>query len=146
MRRAFALTTLAYLVPTFLLGYTWHLVFFAGLYHQLGIYRPDVIVPFGFASMLLQGLLFAAAYLRLAAAPWRVGVAVRFALAAALLSWSFTTLAVAAKHPMTSVPTFVAVETAFTVIQFGLVTPLLALGARPLRPRPAGDTFAASLA
>jgi hypothetical protein len=36
-------------------------------YHDLGIYRPDVIVAFGFLSMLLQGSIFAAVYLRLAA-------------------------------------------------------------------------------
>ena len=65
MRRPFTLALLAYLVPTFMLGYVWHLKLFADYYRDLGIYRPDVIVPFGFLSMLLQGGIFAAAYLRL---------------------------------------------------------------------------------
>lgn len=130
MRRAFTLALLAYLVPTFMLGYVWHLRLFADYYRALGIYRPDVIVPFGFLSMLLQGCVFAAVYLRLESRPADLSSGLRFAAVAALLSWTFTTLAVAAKHPMTSVPRFVAIETAFTLAQFLLVGPLLAMSAR----------------
>ena len=133
MRRPFTLALLAYLVPTFLLGYVWHLKLFAGVYHDLGIYRPDVIVPLGFLSMLLQGSIFALVYHRLADKPWQFSDALRFAAGAALLSWTFTTLAVAAKHPMTSVTRFVVIETCFTVVQFAMVGPLLALTARGSR-------------
>jgi len=121
---------LAYLVPTFLLGYVWHLVLFTDYYHALNIYRPDVIVPFGFLSMLVQGAIFAGVYQKLTAEPWRFASGMRFAALAALLSWSFTTLAVAAKHPMTSITGFVTIETAFTVVQYLLVGPLLGLSAR----------------
>jgi hypothetical protein len=121
---------LAYLVPTFILGYVWHLKLFAGYYRDLGIYRPDVIVPFGFLSMLLQGWIFATIYLRIEAQPTALSSGLRFAAVAALLSWTFTTLAVAAKHPMTSVSRFVLIETAFTAVQFLLVGPLLALSGR----------------
>ena len=62
MRRPFTLALLAYLVPTFMLGYVWHLVLFGDYYRDLGIYRPDIIVPFGFLSMLLQGSIFATAF------------------------------------------------------------------------------------
>jgi hypothetical protein len=130
MSRRFALTMAAYVVPTFLLGFVWHLVLFAAYYDALRIYRLDVVIPFGFGSMLLQGALFAWAYPRLVERPEHIGSGLRFAAAAAALSWSFTTLAVAAKHPMTSVGGFVAIETAFTVIQFLLVGPLLALASR----------------
>jgi hypothetical protein len=130
MRRPFVLAVLAYVVPTFLLGFFWHLKLFAGYYRDLGIYRPDVIIPFGFLSMLLQGAIFAAAYLRLAERPAALASGIRFAAAAALLSWTFTTLAVAAKHPMTSVSGFVMIETAFTLVQFLLVGPLLPLSVR----------------
>ena len=140
MRRSFLLAVLAYLVPTFILGYVWHLKVFTGYYHDLGIYRPDVIVPFGFGSMLLQGCLFAAVYPRVVGKPWTITDGLRFAAGAALLSWSFTTLAVAAKHPMTSVGGFVGIETAFTLVQFALVGPLLALSAR-LAGEPRQKTF-----
>jgi len=130
MRRSFVLALLAYLVPTFILGYVWHLQLFMNYYHDLGIYRPDVIIPFGFLSMLIQGAIFAAAYPRFVEQPWRIASGIRFAALAALLSWSFTTLAVAAKHPMTSVSGFVLIETMFTFVQFALVGPLLPLSAR----------------
>ncbi len=132
MTKRFTLTLLAYLVPTFILGYVWHLVVFHDTYLRLSIYRPDPIIPFGFGSMVLQGLVFAWAFPRLfdtARAAW-VGSAWRAGLAYAVLSWSFTTLAVAAKHPVASVPDFMLIQTAFTVVQFVLVAPLMALAGR----------------
>ena len=136
MRRPFTLALLAYLVPTFILGYVWHLKLFADYYGDLGIYRPDVIVPFGFLSMMLQGSIFASVYPRLEQQPTTLSGGLRFAAVAALLSWTFTTLAVAAKHPMTSVSRFLLIETAFTIVQFLLVGPLLALSARVAAPAP----------
>jgi hypothetical protein len=131
MRRG-VLAVLAYLVPTFFTGFVWHLVLFHSLYQRLEIYRPDPLIPLGIGSMLVQGVLFAWAYPRLfSTAPnaWS-----RSALLAGLgfgaLSWSFTTLAVAAKHPMTSLPGYLAVETGYTLLQFSLVAPLLALAWR----------------
>ena len=121
---------LAYLVPTFALGFAWHLKWFHAIYRDLDIYRPDVIIPFGFLSMLLQGLAFALVYPRLVTDPGALSNALVFAAGAALLSWTFTTLAVAAKHRMTSVSRFVVIETAFTAVQFLMVGPLLALSAR----------------
>jgi hypothetical protein len=111
----------------------WHLVLFTEYYHALEIYRPDVIIPFGFLSMLLQGAIFAGVYPQVVEKPATLAGGMRFAAGAALLSWTFTTLAVAAKHPMTSVSRFVAIETAFTLTQFALVGPLLALSARLAR-------------
>src|SRR5713101_2989304 len=100
----------AYLAPSFPIAYAWHLVLFAPAYEALGIYRPDPIIPFGFASMVIQGIAFSLAYPRLfprrGNAIWRSGLTYGIALAA--LSWSFTTLAVAAKNIMISVPTYMA--------------------------------------
>lgn len=120
---------LAYLVPTFALGLVWHLFLFDAYYRALGIYRADIIVPFGFASMSIQAVVFALLYER--AFAHRRGTALRrvlaYAIVGAVLSWSFTTLAVAAKNVMTSVPDYVLIETAFTAVQWALVAPLTAL-------------------
>jgi hypothetical protein len=120
---------LAYLVPTFALGFVWHLVLFDSYYRALAIYRDDVIIPFGFLSMLLQGLVFAWIYERAFAAR-HVGLApnaAQYAALGAILSWSFTTLAVAAKNVMTSVPHYMVIETGFTVVQWIMVGALTAL-------------------
>lgn len=134
MKKPYLLAVLAYLVPTFVTGFVWHLVALHDTYTRLNIYRPDPIIPFGFGSMLIQGLIFAWVYPRLfdtsrgawARSPLKAG------LLFGVLSWSFTGLAVAAKHPMTSVPEYVLIETGYTALQFLFVAPLLALlhGAR----------------
>src|SRR4030081_1579715 len=96
--RSFWLGVAAYLVPTFPIAYAWHLVVFASSYEALGIYRPDPIIPFGFALMLIQAVAFSWAYPRLF--PQRGRDVLKRGLLyglAGILSWSFTTLAVAAK-------------------------------------------------
>src|SRR5262249_5856943 len=118
--RSFWLGVAAYLVPTFPIAYARHLVWFAPSYDALAIYRPDPIIPFGFLSMLIQGVIFSWAYPRLfpdrGAAILRPGLI--YGAGLTILSWSFTTLAVAAKNVMGSVPTYMVLETGFTVLQF----------------------------
>jgi hypothetical protein len=130
--RSFWLGVAAYLVPSFPIAYLWHLVLLAPAYDALGIYRPDPIIPFGFASMVIQALAFSWTYPRLF--PGRGSAILKpgliYGLALAILSWSFTTLAVAAKNIMTSVPTYVGLETGFTLLQFLVVGPLIALAYR----------------
>lgn len=129
MMRRIGWGALGYLVPTFALGFVWHLVAFKGQYDALGMYRQDVIVPFGFLAMALQAALFAWVFdgwfTRAGASVWRSGLA--FAAFGAVLSWSFTTLAVAAKNVMRSVPDYLLIESAFTLVQWALVGPLMAL-------------------
>jgi hypothetical protein len=129
---SFWLAIAAYVVPTFPLGFFWHLTWFEKSYHALGIYRPDVIIPLGVASMLVQAVIFAWVYPRLFThdrhAVLKNGLL--YGLGMGLLSWSFTTLAVAAKHPMASIVDYVMLETAFTAVQFLVVGPLVALAYR----------------
>lgn len=126
MKKSFWLAALGYLVPTFPLGYFWHLSIFADRYQQLAMYRDDVIIPFGLASMALQALLYAWAYPRLFGdLTWRAG-ALRFGLAFGLLAWSLAVLPVAAKYRMTSVSGFLWLETVFTALQYLIVSPLIA--------------------
>jgi hypothetical protein len=130
--RNFWLGVAAYLLPTFPIAYAWHLVVFAPAYDALGIYRPDPIIPFGFASMLIQGIVFSWAYPRLFPAHGGgiLKPGLMYGLALAILSWSFTTLAVAAKNVMTSIPTYIELETGFTLLQFLIVGPMIALAYR----------------
>jgi len=82
--------------------------------------------------MLIQAAIFAWVYEKAFAAAngsllsraWRYGVS------AAALSWSFTTLAVAAKNVMASVADYLLIETAFTIVQWALVAPLTVVASR----------------
>jgi hypothetical protein len=132
MRRSFWLAVLAYLVPTFPLGYFWHLVTFADQYHRLAMYRDEVIIPLGLASMIIQALFFAWVYPKLFASdrtPWVRG-ALTFGCSFGVVAWSFVVLPVAAKYRMSSVQDFLVLETAFTILQFAIVSPLIALAYR----------------
>lgn len=128
----FFLGMAAYAVPTFPLGIVWHLVLFGQSYRLLGIYRDDLIFAFGLGSMIIQAAIFSFAYPRIfphaGASVLRNGLL--YGLGIGVLSWSFTTLAVAAKQPMTSVQNFLMLETGFTLIQCLIVGPLIALAHR----------------
>ena len=114
----FVLRVLAYVVPTFALGFVWHLVLFDSYYDALAIYRRDIIIPFGFLSMLIQAVVFAWLYEKVFAHQSGTPSSRAFAygVTGAILSWSFTTLAVAAKNVMSSVPSYVLIETGFTIV------------------------------
>jgi hypothetical protein len=130
--RSFWLGVAAYLVPSFPIAFVWHLVLFEQKYHALGIYRDDPIIPFGLASMVIQGVMFSWIYPRVFAGN-RASIlsdGLLYGFGAGLLSWSFTTLAIAAKHPMASISDYVVLETGFTTLQFVIVGPLIALAWR----------------
>ncbi|MBN9432927.1 MAG: hypothetical protein J0I45_10845 [Bosea sp.] len=125
----FGLAVAAYLVPTFALGFVWHLVAFEDYYRALAMYRADIIVPLGFLSMAVQAVIFALLYERCFAersGSW-LARGLAYAALGAILSWSYTTLAVAAKNVMASVPDYILIETAFTLAQWIIVGPLTAL-------------------
>lgn len=126
--RRYGLAILAYLVPTFVLGFFWHLSLFHQYYADLQIYRSDIIVPFGFLSIFLQAVVFAWLYDKAFAdrgGTWLTR-GLSYGALGAILSWSFTTLAVAAKNLMASVPDYLLIETAFTAVQWLIVGPLTA--------------------
>tara|TARA_R110002020_G_scaffold255477_2_gene469213 strand:- start:3131 stop:3523 length:393 start_codon:yes stop_codon:yes gene_type:complete len=117
------LASLAYILPTFPLGYFWHLRLFKQRYLSLEVYRERVIPPLGLAAMIVQGVLFGWVYVA-AIAPlaggWMLHAAV-YVLVGGGISWSFAALASAAKNRMTSVRKFFAIETAFTLVQWVIV-------------------------
>jgi hypothetical protein len=125
MTKRIAVGALCYLIPTFALGFVWHLIAFKGYYDALAMYRKDVIIPFGFLSMSIQALLFSWVYARVFAL-WSdlKSRMLGYALFGALLSWSFTTIAVAAKNVMSSVPDYLLIESSFTLVQWIIVGPL----------------------
>ena len=129
MKMRFGLGVLAYVAPTFALGFVWHLMLFKDYYEHLAIYRKDIIIPFGFLSMLIQAFLFAWVYQRafVQSNGSLLSRGLRYATFGAVLSWSFTTLAVAAKNRMASVPDYLVIETAFTAVQWIMVGPLTTL-------------------
>jgi hypothetical protein len=134
MRRLLAI--LAYVLPTFPLGFFWHLTVFADYYKNLEVYRQDMLIPLGILSMLVQGVIWAILYEKLLAGEpiWRG--ALKFAALAAPLAWSFMVIAVSAKHHMNSPMKYVLIETAFVVVHYVVVSPLIAMVYAKASPAP----------
>ena len=120
------LAVLAYMLPTFPLGYFWHLTIFTEVYKSLHVYRDNIIIPFGILSMLIQGVVWSVTYSRLFSGEPIWKGAAKFAILACPLAWSFMVLAVSAKHQMDSVPRYLSIETGFVLVHYAVVSPLIA--------------------
>ena len=86
----------------------------------------------GLSTMIIQAGLYAWVYPKLfstAHAAW-LSSAVQFGAFFGVLAWSLAVLPAAAKYRMTSVGMFVALETACTIVQYVIVSPLIALAWR----------------
>lgn len=120
------LASLAYILPTFPLGYLWHLKFFHAHYQRLGVYREDMIIPLGLLSMLIQAIIYSYIYSRMFAGLPVIEGALKFAAIAFPLSLSFMVLATAAKHQMTSPSGYIRIESCFVLVHYLVVSPLIA--------------------
>ena len=115
------LGTLGYAAITFPLAYIWHLVLFKATYDQLGyISREEPIIAFGFASIVLQGILLSIIYPLLCGnMPFLKGAAT-FTLLMGIYHWSMHVLAAAAKQNIGPLPTWFGIESVYLAIQFTL--------------------------
>lgn len=128
MAKRFILATLGYLVPTFILGFTWHFWFFPGVYEGLGIYnRAEPLIPLGMLSMVIQGLVMAYLYpfFQREGRPIRRGVV--FGLLMGAFLFSVSTLANAAKILVADMGTWLLIQAAFHLVQFVVAGALIGL-------------------
>jgi len=76
MKMRFGLGVLAYVAPTFALGFVWHLMLFHGYYVRLAIYRKDIINSLRVSCHLHLGFSICLHLpVRLRAAQWQPTVA-----------------------------------------------------------------------
>lgn len=113
------LTVLFYSLLTMILGMSWHFVLFKDLYDSLGIYnRAEPIIPLGFASMIVQGLILTYLYPRYYRGGKPIVEGLKFSLVMGLFMFSTTTLANGAKIQVSSMSQWLMIQTAFHLIQF----------------------------
>lgn len=126
--KKFILTALAYIIPTMLLGYTWHLIFFKDIYDSLGIYnRAEPIIPLGFFSMIVQGCIIAYLFPFYAKDNFAMATGIKFSLLMGLFLFSVSTLANGAKIQVTSMQTWLLIQVAFHLLQFLVAGVLIGL-------------------
>lgn len=117
--KKFIFATLVYVIITMVLALPWHLIIFKELYGSLGIYnREPPIIPLGLASMIIQGIVLAYFYPLFYKGGKPILQGMKFGLIMGVFLFSISTLAVAAKIQVTSMSTWIFIQTAFHAIQF----------------------------
>lgn len=112
----------AYLGVTFAAGFVWHLILFKQLYKDLGIFSriDDPIIPLGFAAMLIQGAVLAYLYPRVSKRREPTKEGLSFGIIMGVLMLSSAVIAEAAKQRVSSLPTWLIVESIYYLLQFGV--------------------------
>jgi len=135
------LGTIGYLCITFPLAYIWHLVVFKATYERLNYFsRAEPIVAFGFAAILLQGVLLSWIYPRLCRGDSMGAGIVKFLVVMGGYHWTMHVLAAAAKQNIQPLSTWFLIESSYLAIQFTLGGIWLALvyRSRATEPAPIG--------
>src|SRR3954469_22789380 len=126
--RKFIFAAIAYVVVTFAVAASWHLVLFKDLYDQLGIFsRKEPLIPLGVVSIVMQALVLSYLYpifSRGGSSPVR---GLKFGLLMGVLTASIAVFAEAGKQNVSSLATWLAFESAYYLLQFGLVGVVIAL-------------------
>ena len=110
-------------VIAFATAFIWHLVLFQKLYENLGVIgriEPNILL--GFIATLALSFVLAYLYLKLISqedSP--LGGGIRFGITVGVLNIIFWVLKFAATQPLTSIPIFMVIESAFELIQLTLI-------------------------
>lgn len=125
--KKFIFAALGYIIVTFIIAATWHLILFKDVYDNFGIFtREKPIIPLGIASMIIQGLILSFIY------PFfSKGKLVRdglvFGLLTGFLMASSAVLAEAGKNLVSSLPRWIILETIYYLLQFSISGLMIAL-------------------
>lgn len=118
MKKNIILGTIGYTIGTFVLAIVWHIVLFESQYKAFGYIESEPNFALGFTSILLQGLILSAFYAHLRK---KCDIpALKYACMMGLFFWTSHVLAFVAKQDVENAWLFVAMETFYLMLQFGL--------------------------
>jgi hypothetical protein len=121
------LGTTAYTVGTFVLAIVWHVVLFEDRYRAFGYIEGEPNFVLGFATILIQGFMLSVLFPMFRIAGSGVVRGLRFALLIGIFFWTSHVLAFVAKQSVQYVGLFIAMETVYLALQFGLFGVLIGL-------------------
>jgi hypothetical protein len=136
MNPKFWLAAASYLVITFAMAASWHLVFFRQVYARLGVFtRPKPIIPLGILSMVLQAAVVAYLYPFFYRGGTPLFEGATFGLLLGVFMGSNAVLAEAGKNQVGSLRTWITLEGVYYLLQFKIVGIAIALvyGVLPVR-------------
>lgn len=126
MTKYFA-TALGYTLIVFPLAVIWHLLLFKEKFDTFGYFSGEPNIPVGLASIIIQGFTLAMIYPLFHTRKTGFKRAFQFAGLIGLFFWTSHVLALVAKQNVPNAGHFIAMETGYLVLQFGLFAVLLGL-------------------
>lgn len=122
-----ALGTAAYTAVTFPIAVLWHIILFNDLYHTFGYFSGDPSFAVGLFAIVVQGFILSALYplVRLSGRPIVRGL--KYSAIAGAFFWTSHVVAFVAKQALNDAPLFVAMESGYLAIQFGVFGVLIGL-------------------
>lgn len=121
------LGSLAYTVGTFALAIVWHILLFEDQYRAFGYIEAEPNFVIGFITILIQGILLSVFFPMFRISGSGVTRGLKFSLLIGVFFWTSHVLAFVAKQDVHDVAMFIAMETIYLAMQFGLFGVLIAL-------------------
>ena len=127
-----ALGTVAYTAVTFPIAVLWHVGLFESLYQSFGYFSGEPSFVVGLLTILMQGFILSGLYplVRLSGRPIARGL--KYSAIVGGFFWTSHVLAFVAKQALNDAPLFIAMETGYLVVQFGVFGVLIGLIYRDL--------------
>ena len=125
--RKIALGALAYTLVTFPLAVIWHVIAFEQQYQAFRYIEGEPSFVIGFVTILLQGIIMSALYPRVSLAGSALVRGLKYGLILGAFFWTSHVLAFVAKREMADTGLFIAMESVYLLLQFGIYGALIGL-------------------
>lgn len=119
--------TIAYTIGTFTLAVIWHILLFENQYRAIGYIESEPNFVIGFITILMQGVLLSTFFPLFRIGGSGVIRGLKFSLLIGAFFWTSHVLAFVAKQDVQHITMFIAMETIYLALQFGLFGVLIAL-------------------
>jgi len=119
--------TLAYTLITFPIAVVWHVVIFKDKYQLFGYFEGEPNFILGLITIIIQGIILSFLYPYVTFSGKRIIRGLKFSLAVGIFFWSSHVLALIAKQTMESPLVFLAMESFYLLLQFGIYGVLISI-------------------
>lgn len=121
------LGTIAYTVVTFPIAVLWHVVLFGEQYKAFGYFDGEPGFVIGFLTIVIQGVVLSALYPKVQLTGSAIVRGIKYAMVLGVFFWTSHVLGIVAKQQITNGIQFVAMETIYLLVQFGVYGVLIGL-------------------
>ena len=118
--RRIILGAIAYTIGTFSLAVIWHVLLFEARYESFGYFEGEPSFVVGFVTILLQGVILSVLFPMVKLTGTGVARGIKFSFLIGAFFWTSHVLAFVAKQTIQDVGQFIAMETLYLALQFGL--------------------------